>query len=143
MYSQMSKGIFLFFPCTYIHCTRFPTFTCFKCESHFLELEFVLVTSQQKVFNYVQLITLRWDATHTSSTFKLRMPPCLSPSWCSLSVHIQEARDRSPRYEVAVYFSVQKKKKVHSATASPLLGLDGAPASRWLSLGGRSHSERL
>lgn len=42
MYSQMSKGIFLFFiPCTYIHCTRFPTFTCFKCKSHFLELEFL------------------------------------------------------------------------------------------------------
>lgn len=36
MYSQMSKGIFLFPPfCTYIYCTRFPTFTCFKCKSHF------------------------------------------------------------------------------------------------------------
>lgn len=48
MYSQMSKGIFLF-PCTYIYCTRFPTFTCFKCKSHYLELEFLLVTSQGKV----------------------------------------------------------------------------------------------
>lgn len=35
MYSQMSKGIFLFFPCTNINCTRFPTSTCFKCKSHF------------------------------------------------------------------------------------------------------------
>lgn len=50
MYSQMSKGIFLFSPCAYIYCTRFPTFTCFKCKSHFLELEFfLLVTSQGKV----------------------------------------------------------------------------------------------
>lgn len=45
MYSQMSKGISLFPPParTYIHCTRFPTFTCFKCKSHFLELEFFFI----------------------------------------------------------------------------------------------------
>lgn len=45
MYSQMSPPP----PAHTVYCTRFPTFTCFKCKSHFLELEFVLVTSQGKV----------------------------------------------------------------------------------------------
>lgn len=81
MYSQMSKCISLSSPCTYIHCTRFPTFTCFKCKSHFLELEFVLVTSQRKVVNYVQLIrsdgTPPTQAPPSNSGSPLPLPPPL------------------------------------------------------------------
>lgn len=94
MYSQMSKGIFLFFPCTNIHCTRFPTSTCFKCKSHFLELKFLLVTSQLKAFKYVQLI--RSDGTPPTQA-----PPshsgCPSPSFLSPGAPSQS---RSRRFQI-------------------------------------------
>ena len=55
---------------------------------------------------------------HPHKLFTLRMPPVFfSPSWCSLSVQIQEAQDQSPRYEVAVYVPVQKKRE----KSTPLL----------------------
>lgn len=83
--------------CTYLHCTTFPTFTCLKSKSHFLR-----VTSQKKVFNYLQLI--RSDGTPPTQA-----PPVIPPPPPLPPVHIHEAR--SPPYEVAVFFSQCKEEK--------------------------------
>lgn len=114
MYSQMSKRyIPLFFsPLAHTHTVQDSLHLHASNASHiFLELELLLVTSQRKVFNYVQLIrsdgTPPTQAPPSNSGCPLPFPP----SWCSLSVQIQEAQDQSPRYEVAVTFPVQKKTK--------------------------------
>lgn len=92
-------------------------------------------------FNYVQLI--RSDGTPPTQA-----PP--SNSGCPLPF-LLPALPFSPHPGGSGPFASiwgsslfpSAKKKVHSATASPQFGLDGEPASRWLSLGGRSHAERL
>lgn len=98
MYSQKKKSkrhISLFSPPAHTYCTRFPTFTCFKCKSHFFFFFFLFfaakifyfsfflaATSQRKVFNYVQLI--RSDGTPPTQA-----PPsnsgCPSPLLSSVS----------------------------------------------------------
>ena len=138
MYSPMSKGIFLFCPCTYVHCTRFPTFTCFKCKSHFFGARIFISHLPGEGYNYVQLIrsdgTPPTQAPPSNSGCRLRL---ISPPWRFVSVSIQEAQDQSPRYEVAVYFPVQKKLKISPSPASSCLGwtlVAGSPQGGALTL---------
>lgn len=64
MYSEKSRCIFLFV---------------------FIVI-FLLVTSQKKVFKLCTVDTLRWDATHTSSAFKLRTRTRTFPTTPTLSI---------------------------------------------------------
>lgn len=87
MYNQKSKCIFLFYPPPrFTDCTRLPTFTRFNVASFGARTLFFTGHLPKEGFKLCTADTLRWDATHTSSAFKLRtlLIHIAPPFWCSL-----------------------------------------------------------